>query len=146
MPYDTTVSLWLRAIPEYTWQPVQVLAAPGDATAYAIDPFEGSPNGQASGLPTLRLVLTGLRWTAYPVWSQRESVGWEQMQDLQRLGDEQRNEDRRQSSGKVRPPPNSQGPTDAAGAARSHVARDQQSADGLAARATGGNPSWEAPQ
>ena len=121
LPYDTSMSYWMMAVPRFEWQPElppgDGLQAMAGATTDACGPADGS-NGPATtpgvpapspagavactsgnqglepGMPRLRLVITGLDWVAVPFWSPRENPSWNVMIDRARDEDRQRTEDR----------------------------------------------------
>ena len=121
LPYDTSMSYWMMAVPRFEWQPelpqADGLQAMAGATMDACGPADGS-NGPATtpgvpapspagavactsgnqglepGMPRLRLVITGLDWVAVPFWSPRENPSWNVMIDGARDEDRQRTEDR----------------------------------------------------
>jgi len=115
LPYDTTLSYWAMAVPEFEWQlepaaDVQP-AAPGstrDACAdstVGVDPTAvpgrlgdeagddaGDARGAEASRPPLRLVMTGMQWVVVPYWSPRENSYWNLLAEDARDTDRQRNE------------------------------------------------------
>jgi hypothetical protein len=86
LPYDPALSYWMRALPQFEWQPEPQDPAqsstPGSgggacAEPAATDPGDEVPQGPP--LPRLRLVMTGIRWVAVPYWAPRENPHWETM-------------------------------------------------------------------
>jgi hypothetical protein len=112
LPYDTTLSYWAMAVPEFEWQleptanaqsagPGPTSDACADSTA-GVDPAAGAgcagcddagdaASHQASR-PRLRLVMTGMQWVVVPYWSPRENAYWNLLADDARDTDMQRNE------------------------------------------------------
>jgi hypothetical protein len=93
LPYDPALSYWLRALPQFEWQPEpQDLAQSSTAEPTPGVCADPSPPGdppactgagddvpQGPPLPRLRLVMTGIRWVAVPYWAPRENPHWETM-------------------------------------------------------------------
>lgn len=95
LPYDTSMSYWMMAIPRVEWQPEPPAAAA--EPAIAVDAPAAAPSGCGSdepALPRLRLVITGVNWVAVPFWSPRENASWNASADAARDEDRQRNETR----------------------------------------------------
>jgi len=122
LPYDTTMSYWMMAVPRFEWQaeppgedvhsavqeaPCGANVVPIASTdpAVAMDPAVGGGSGgcdDAEGardsatrpatLPQLRLVMTGMHWVVVPYWSPRENAHWNLMADEARDSDKQRTE------------------------------------------------------
>ena len=121
LPYDTSMSYWMMAIPRFEWQaelppadgpqatpgtttdagglpdgsigPATMPGVPAAAPAGAVAGTPGDPALEAC-MPRLRLVITGLDWVAVPFWSPRENPSWNVMIDGARDEDRQRTEDR----------------------------------------------------
>lgn len=93
LPYDPTLSYWMRTLPQFEWQPEpqdpaqspvlgSSLGACADPAASEGTPPCGDTAPQAppeAQLPRMRLVMTGVRWIAVPYWSPRDNPYWETM-------------------------------------------------------------------
>ena len=93
LPYDTSMSYWMMAIPRFEWQPEPQAGA--SEPAMPADCADTAPAGCGSdepALPRLRLVITGVNWVAVPFWSPRENASWNLMAEAARDEDRQRNE------------------------------------------------------
>ncbi len=93
LPYDTSMSYWMMAIPRFEWQPEPPAAAA--EPAIAPDLADTAPAACDSGepaLPRLRLVITGVNWVAVPFWTPRENAAWNAASDAARDEDRQRND------------------------------------------------------
>jgi hypothetical protein len=108
LPFETSLSFWLGHN-VYGWEP----EPPAPANSAVDAPLSGAPAGadpdSASsctpmGLPAMRLVFKGVKWSAYPVFGLRENVGWEQVSQTRRDADEEQRDDNRREALKLRPP------------------------------------------
>ncbi len=121
LPFDTTLSYWAMAIPEYEWQlepSADALSATPDPTsdACADSTAGGEPASDHPPCPSpLRLVMTGMQWVAVPYWSPRENSYWNLLAEDARDTDRQRNEANLRHS---RPPVESATPVDNGGTAQ----------------------------
>jgi hypothetical protein len=112
LPYETTLSLWLRPSAVYDWEPepplVEPARNPADAQVAESAQTAGDAGGAASctptGLPVMRLVFKGIKWTTYPVFGTRENIAWEQGPQTRREVDEAQRADKLRESRKTRPP------------------------------------------
>lgn len=103
LPYDTSMSYWMMAIPRFEWQPESQAAAA--EPAIPADCADTAPTGCDDGepaLPQLRLVITGVEWVAVPFWTPRENASWNMAADAARDEDRQRN-DAKDSEARQRP-------------------------------------------
>lgn len=89
LPYETTLALWLRAVPTYELEP-EPPPAPPEGGPVPGGGAEGGEAAQGSALPPMRLVFKGMRWITVPVWNVRESAAWEQVAQDRRSEDEER--------------------------------------------------------
>jgi hypothetical protein len=110
LPFEPSLSYWL-AQSIYEWEPVP--PAPDAANSVGDAPLSAAltgadADGAASctpmGLPAMRLVFKGVKWSAYPVFGLRENVGWEQVAQARRDTDEEQRDDNRREALKPRPP------------------------------------------
>jgi hypothetical protein len=106
LPFETTLNLWFSPNAIYDWEPVPVEPATNPLDA---PPPEGAdPEAAASctpmGLPAMRLVFKGIKWTAYPVYGMRENAAWEQASQTRREVDEEQRSDSGREARKVRLP------------------------------------------
>jgi len=114
LPYDTTLSFWALAVPEFEWQletadaqaatpgapcdacsdptPVVEGAGPGRLGCDAGGADASDAAGQQAARPQLRLVMTGMKWVVVPYWSPRENSYWNLLAEDARDTDRQRNE------------------------------------------------------
>jgi hypothetical protein len=110
LPFETSLNFWLGQN-IYGWEPEQPAADPAGGTgdgassgaAAGADP-DGASSCTPTGLPAMRLVFKGVKWTAYPVFGLRENVGWEQVAQARRDTDEEQRDDARREALKPRPP------------------------------------------
>jgi hypothetical protein len=106
LPNDVILNLWWTAAPIYEWEPVPPAegatgsAVTSDAAAppAATDADCATPNTTTAGLPVMRLVFKGMRWSAVPVWTMRENPAWEQIAQDRRDEDEKHSRARRRLS------------------------------------------------
>ena len=104
LPFETSISFWL-AQNVYGWEPeppaVDAANGVGDtplsASLGGADPDNAS-SCTPMGLPAMRLVFKGVKWTAYPVFGMRENVGWEQVAQARRDTDEEQRDDNRREA------------------------------------------------
>jgi hypothetical protein len=99
LPYETTVNLWFNASPIYRWEPLPPVVEAGNEANAAALANPDAPDGETPascvprGLPAMRLVFKGLRWTAYPVYGIRENLAWNEASATLRQSDEQHRDD-----------------------------------------------------
>jgi hypothetical protein len=103
LPFETTLALWFSPNAFYDWE-----QEPPVPEAAAAAPVAGADAGDASscmpsGLPAMRLVFKGVKWTAYPVFGVRENLAWEQVSQTHREADEQQRDDKQREARKARP-------------------------------------------
>jgi hypothetical protein len=110
LPFETTLALWFSPNAFYDWEPEPPAPDPandlGEAPA-AAPVADAEPGERAAcipiGLPAMRLVFKGVKWTAYPVFGMRENMAWEQVSQTHREADEQRRDDSRREARKPAP-------------------------------------------
>jgi hypothetical protein len=106
LPFETSLSFWLGQN-IYGWEPEppapDAANSAGDVPLSAADP-DGATSCMPMGLPAMRLVFKGVKWTAYPVFGLRENVGWEQVAQARRDTDEEQRDDNRREALKLRVP------------------------------------------
>ena len=97
LPFDTSLSFWLMAMPQYEWLPqAPPDIGPSIADAAPEDPpctDDGATPSVPAG-PTLQLVMTGVSWVVVPSWTPRDNPFWEQVAQSEHDHDDQRNEAR----------------------------------------------------
>jgi hypothetical protein len=93
LPYDTTMNLFLTAVPIYEWAPEPPASTTGEAGAAAPSSDDAAEAGNSLP-PPLRLVFKGVRWVAVPVWGMRENPAWDQVAQDRRDEDERHNLER----------------------------------------------------
>ncbi len=95
LPFETTLSLWFSPSPVYGWEPVPPVEAVNDPTGAALpDAAAGAVSDGAgactpAGLPAMRLVFKGVKWTAYPVFGMRANPQYDAVSQTRREEDEQ---------------------------------------------------------
>lgn len=95
LPYDTTMNLFLTAVPIYEWEPQPPQGATtADAGADAAPSSDDAVEAGNALPPPLRLVFKGVRWVAVPVWGMRENPAWDQVAQDWRDEDERHNLER----------------------------------------------------
>ena len=111
LPYETTLSLWFSPSAVYDWEPAPLAVEPAKdsvdgqmpGTSAGAGP-DGAPSCTPLGLPAMRLVFKGIKWTAYPVYGLRENPAWEQASQTRREVDEDQRDDKLREARKSRPP------------------------------------------
>jgi hypothetical protein len=104
LPFETTLALWFSPNAWYGWEPEPPPPPPvNDAAASPSTEGEVSPC-IPTGLPAMRLVFKGVKWTAYPVFGLRENLAWEQVSQTHREADEQQRDESRREAAKPRQP------------------------------------------
>jgi hypothetical protein len=109
LPFETTLALWFSPNAYYGWEPEPTPPpAPVNDAAASASAEAGADAGEASscipaGLPAMRLVFKGVKWTAYPVFGMRENLAWEQVSQTHREADEQQRDDKQREARKARP-------------------------------------------
>ena len=98
LPFETTLALWFSPNAHYDWEPEPLPPPPPEPPSDGGDAACGIPQG----LPAMRLVFKGVKWTAYPVFGMRENLAWEQVSQTHRESDEQQRDDSRRAAGKPR--------------------------------------------
>jgi hypothetical protein len=111
LPFEMSLSYWISQGAVYSWEPEPLVTDPeGCATEVqaADDPLGTDADGAAAftprGLPAMRLVFKGVKWTACPVFGVRENVAWDQVSQTHREADEDKRDDNRREARKARPP------------------------------------------
>ena len=102
LPFETTLALWFSPNAFYDWEPAPPPPAPTN-DVIGDEPGEAA-SCMPSGLPPMRLVFKGVKWTAYPVFGVRENLAWEQVSQTRREVDEERRDDDQREARKPRPP------------------------------------------
>jgi hypothetical protein len=111
LPYDASLSFWLCQSTMYSWEPLAPPPPPEPVVdALALLPLagEGSADSEATacrapaGLPAMRLVFKGVKWTACPVFGLRENAAWDQVSQTHREADEAQRDDNRREARKPR--------------------------------------------
>ncbi len=93
LPYDTTMNLFLTAVPIYEWEPEPQASTTGE-TGAAVPSCDDTVEAGNALPPPLRLVFKGVRWVAVPVWGMRENPAWDQVAQDRRDEDERHNLER----------------------------------------------------
>jgi hypothetical protein len=109
LPYETTLSLWFSATPIYRWEPAPVVEASDSAMPMGMPAGTSDADSvvgacKPSSLPAMRLVLRGVKWSAYPVFGMRENLAWDQVSQTRREEDERRNAENLHHGLKEAPP------------------------------------------
>ena len=110
LPYETSLSFWLQSA-VYSWEPeppaMDQANSAGDAQI-PLDLAHADPDGPAcftpTGMPAMRLVFKGVKWTAYPVFGMRENVAWDQVSQTHRDTDQEHRDDNQREARKARLP------------------------------------------
>jgi hypothetical protein len=112
LPYESSLSFWLCQSAMYSWEPEPPPPPPADEAAASALQLNGDGAADSdaarscipTGLPAMRLVFKGVKWTACPVFGLRENLAWEQVSHTQREADEQQRDDDRREARKPRDP------------------------------------------
>src|SRR5438309_2096717 len=116
LPYLPTASFWLSQSALYGWEPeapaIDATRSAGEVDLAVPSPA-AEPDAAASctpqGLPAMRLVFRGVKWTACSAFGMRENVAWDSVSQTQRDADEAQRDAKRRASCKARPNPDGVG-------------------------------------
>jgi hypothetical protein len=109
LPYETTLNLWFSASALYKWEtcPLPEVEPVDNTAASATDDngVDGPASGTPSGLPEMRLVFKGVKWTAYPVFGMRINPQYDAVSQTRRDVDENSLAENQREARKAPKPP-----------------------------------------
>jgi len=112
LPFESSLTFWLSQS-VYGWEPVPPAIDPANDAGCAALPVDlanaaaadGLVSSAPMGLPAMRLVFKGVKWTACPVFGLRENVAWDQVSQTHRSVDEEQRDDAQREARKTHPHP-----------------------------------------
>ncbi len=70
LPFETSLSMWYAAMPQYEWVP-----GPPQGPEYGA--VEEAAGAEPPARVPLAVVFRGVLWSAYPVWHAQPNPAWE---------------------------------------------------------------------